>query len=252
MARMRTVKPEFWTDSRMVALPMEARLFFIGLWNFADDAGLLEDDPLAIKMQVFPGDDIDILPLIEGLISKGRIHRATATDGTRLLVIRRFVRHQNPNRPTPSRWELTEDSVSAHGGLTEDSLSGENGQESPGQSQFTEDSLRTHCSLTAVVEGRGVEGRGSADESSVNAKEKRATVAPPRFDLDDSLRSWASTNAPRVTDLEIETERFLDHHRAKGTKFKDWTAAWRTWMRRGDGYAAEKPAPVKPGGTVYT
>lgn len=33
-------------------------------------------------------------------------------------------------------------------------------------------------------------------------------------------------------DMVYETEKFLDHHRAKGSKFLDWEAAWRNWMRR--------------------
>jgi len=30
-----------------------------------------------------------------------------------------------------------------------------------------------------------------------------------------------------------EFAKFRDHHQAKGTKFKDWPAAWRNWVRRG-------------------
>lgn len=30
MARIRTIKPDFWTDEKLVKLSMEARLFFIG------------------------------------------------------------------------------------------------------------------------------------------------------------------------------------------------------------------------------
>jgi hypothetical protein len=35
-----------------------------------------------------------------------------------------------------------------------------------------------------------------------------------------------------LVDMVYETEKFLDYHRARGTTFKDWTAAWRNWMRR--------------------
>ena len=35
MARMRYLKPEYWTDSKVVGMPMEARLLFMGSWNFA-------------------------------------------------------------------------------------------------------------------------------------------------------------------------------------------------------------------------
>jgi Helix-turn-helix domain len=58
----------------------------------------------------------------------------------------------------------------------------------------------------------------------------RATTVPSSFTVTPQMRDWAKEHVPRL-DLKTETENFLDHHRAKGTTFKDWTAAWRTWMR---------------------
>jgi hypothetical protein len=40
MARIRTVKPEFWTSEQVMELSPLARLAFIGMWNFCDDAGV--------------------------------------------------------------------------------------------------------------------------------------------------------------------------------------------------------------------
>ncbi len=40
--RIRQVRPEFWTDETLAALPDPVRLFYIGLWNVADDAGWME------------------------------------------------------------------------------------------------------------------------------------------------------------------------------------------------------------------
>lgn len=52
MARIRTVKPEFWTDEKIVECSIPARLLFIGLFNFADDKGCLERSPKRIKIVV--------------------------------------------------------------------------------------------------------------------------------------------------------------------------------------------------------
>lgn len=57
MARIRTIKPEFWSSEQIVELSPIARLLFIGLWNFCDDAGNHPASPRTLKMQVFPGDD---------------------------------------------------------------------------------------------------------------------------------------------------------------------------------------------------
>ncbi len=39
--RIRSIKPEFWEDEDVANLAPSARLFFIGLWNLADDGGYL-------------------------------------------------------------------------------------------------------------------------------------------------------------------------------------------------------------------
>jgi hypothetical protein len=33
----------------------------------------------------------------------------------------------------------------------------------------------------------------------------------------------------RRVSLAVELESFRNHHQAKGSTFKDWQAAWRTW-----------------------
>lgn len=39
------------------------------------------------------------------------------------------------------------------------------------------------------------------------------------------VSTWADTEVAR------QLERFIDHHRAKGSRFVDWQAAWGTWVR---------------------
>ncbi len=39
MARIRTTKPEFWSSAQIIELSRDARLLFIGMWNFCDDNG---------------------------------------------------------------------------------------------------------------------------------------------------------------------------------------------------------------------
>ncbi len=51
--RIRQVKPAFWTDARIAALPAPARLFYIGLWMEADDAGWLRWDASQIANELY-------------------------------------------------------------------------------------------------------------------------------------------------------------------------------------------------------
>jgi hypothetical protein len=59
VARIRSIKPEFWTSDQVVECSPTARLLFIGLWTFADDCGVHPANLKRLKMEVFPGDAFD-------------------------------------------------------------------------------------------------------------------------------------------------------------------------------------------------
>lgn len=101
MARIRTIKPEFWTDETIVKLPFEARLLFIGLWNFADDGGSLEYSPDRIKMQILPADsDCDVTALVDLLAAADLIEYWLSDDGKKVLSIKNWIKHQKIDNPS--------------------------------------------------------------------------------------------------------------------------------------------------------
>ena len=100
MARIRSIKPEFWTDGRIVQLPYETRLLFIGLWGFADDCGHIEDEPIRLKLQILPADDIDPADLIDQLIAVGVLERLTGC-----LRIKHFEKHQRVDKRAACRFD---------------------------------------------------------------------------------------------------------------------------------------------------
>jgi len=55
MARIRSLKPDFFKDEDLAVLPFEARLLFEGLWCYADKEGRLEDRPKYLKGVEFDG-----------------------------------------------------------------------------------------------------------------------------------------------------------------------------------------------------
>lgn len=128
MARIRTIKPDFWTDEKLTECSMSARLFFVGTWNFADDNGNLVRSAKKLKMQIFPADALDCEPLIQELIEIGvLIEYCVGTE--KYLHIKGFKKHQVINRPSKSsipqppfieHQEQKEDgSMSTHGGFTD-------------------------------------------------------------------------------------------------------------------------------------
>jgi hypothetical protein len=102
MARIRTVKPEFWTDEKVVELSAFARLLFIGLWNFADDEGRMVYSPKRIKMQIFPSDSIECSELL-GEIRRESLISVYVVDGQEYLQINGFAKHQKVDKRTTSK-----------------------------------------------------------------------------------------------------------------------------------------------------
>ena len=122
MARIRTIKPEFWTDEKLTECSLSARLLFIGTWNFADDAGNLDRSPKQIKARVFPLDVIDCEPLLQELIDQGLLIEYLVNEKL-FLHINGFTKHQIINRPSKPTCpdfdesvKVNEHSVSAHHG----------------------------------------------------------------------------------------------------------------------------------------
>jgi hypothetical protein len=93
MARIRTIKPEFFTSEDVVALSPLARLLYIAIWCEADKEGRLLWKPLTFKMRYFPVDNCDIQELCEELISQGVVRLY----GEGLAYIPAFAKHQHIN-----------------------------------------------------------------------------------------------------------------------------------------------------------
>ncbi len=101
MARYRTIKPEFWTSEQVVECSLEARLLFIGLWNFADDGGVIPQSNKSLKMKIFPADDYTsetIRIMLDELSSNGLIELYEVGESRYIRVI--AWHHQKIDKPT--------------------------------------------------------------------------------------------------------------------------------------------------------
>jgi hypothetical protein len=73
---------------------------------------------------------------------------------------------------------------------------------------------------------------------------KRAYQLPADFYPNETGVSYAEQ---RRVSLAVELESFRNHHRAKGSTFKDWQAAWRTWCDKAVEFGragGHKPQPL--------
>lgn len=97
MARIRTIKPEFWDDEKLSTLPYGCRLLFIGMWNFSDDAGFIRSTEKFIKAKIFPYDDdlriSEIKKWIDALTVSNMVIPISHS-GESYLIVRNFDKHQ--------------------------------------------------------------------------------------------------------------------------------------------------------------
>lgn len=101
MARMRTIKPSFFTNDLLAQVHPLGRILFAGLWCIADRAGRLEDRPQRIKIEVLPYDKANVDRLLDELASRGFIVRYES-GGQRFVQIVNFDRHQSPHMKEPA------------------------------------------------------------------------------------------------------------------------------------------------------
>jgi hypothetical protein len=105
MARKRMIDPEYWTDEKIANLSIQSRLFFIGLWNYADDEGVFKAHPNLLKSFVFPYDNIkpsEIEKYLLEIEQQNLIFQYT-NNGQKYAIILNFRKHQVINKPQPSK-----------------------------------------------------------------------------------------------------------------------------------------------------
>lgn len=128
MARIRTIKPEFWLNEELASVSAEACLMAIGLLNISDDEGFFNANEKLIVAGIFPLRELSVSAheLLNELSNIGYLELFFAEDGKRYGHIKKFKSHQVISRPTVSKIKglcrLNEDSLNTHGAINDDSI----------------------------------------------------------------------------------------------------------------------------------
>lgn len=130
MARIRTIKPEFWRDEDLSLISAEAALLAIGLLNFADDEGYFSANTKLIECDVFPLRNLSgsVPLLLQELSGIGYIRLFEGTDKKQYGRVSNFVKHQVISKPRPSKIkgldDFRDDSGNGTGNVQDDSGNG--------------------------------------------------------------------------------------------------------------------------------
>lgn len=265
--RIRTVKPEFFTDPDVVVLSHTARLLYVSLWCQADDRGRLEDAPKRLCANAF-GEHERINPekLVAELAAghEPRILRYEAK-GKRFIAIRWFRLHQVPNRPLDSRLpspDLAEETIPFQGwsrteyeewsgsssGLppagrleqyTGQSVSAHGGTYGGFAEKYTGDSVSAHGGTHLSELGSGTSS-GSGSGSGSGREDLNLPADAAEIDVSEALKGLAlsvakplddpkpaSTNGPNPKPKEWPPTRDHDVQYLLG-KLADTDSGWRT------------------------
>ena len=219
MARIRSIKPYFWSSEQVMSCSRDARLLFIGIWNFADDRGRYVASARTIKAQVLPGDDDATAPKVQRWLdelSANGLLRFYDVDGKKYLIVTGW-HHQKIDKPQEPKYPAPLDDNSTNG------------------------------QRTLATERIGEERIG---EERIGGGEERT---PPRAgeklseDWKPSAAVLAKVKALGLTDDDIAKAipKFVANYRAKGTKREDWDAQFEAWCL-GDAEKLNRKKPADP------
>lgn len=202
MARIRSIKPEFFTSEDICSLSPLARLLYVALWCEADREGRLSWKPRTFKLRYFPADDCDIDALARELVASGLV----IPYGDGYAYIPKFSNHQHIN-PRESASTLPEPDASA---------------------RVTDASLR----VSDAQVGRERKGKEGKEDASGDATRKRApskSPLPNGFSVSERVKAWAAEKGHDRLDQHLES--FRAKATAKGYTYADWDAAFMEAIR---------------------
>ena len=269
MARIRSLKPEFWDSPSTSSAPLPARLLFLAMWNWADDSGRGTAGLKELEAFAFPNDDVRNLPRIPapgnsatmagnsgdtsgemrtmyrnfaevcGDVAEAYGVRFYRVKNRPYYVIPSFKAHQAKDFRSKSKYPLETE------GEYFDVTSGNTIQLPPLDSpeNQTAGSSAPIAGSSAPIAGKkntvtGEQGtRGTVEEgmraSAPNHdRGKTGTRLPANFAVTPTMHAWALENTPNI-DVKTSTQKFRAHYRSVSgaAQFKtDWTACWEAWL----------------------
>lgn len=219
MARIRTIKPEFWQNEQLAALGQHARLLAIALLNHADDKGYFLASHQLVRAACFPfeEDSKNVLGSLQELSRIGYVETKNC-GGKQVGRICKFLEHQRIDKPQKSKLhdifeanhEQIDDSKNVLGTLPERSKNDqrlewkgmEQGMEQggEGESKFPPPPLRKQDSISVPKEiehhwNRWCDFRLSIDGRVVNSIQAETVL------MDLGRRGW--DKAARDIDFSI-------------------------------------------------
>ncbi|WP_052754245.1 hypothetical protein [Xanthomonas citri] len=207
MARIRSIKPDFFTSEQVAECSPSARLLFVGMWCFCDDNGVHPASPARLKMEVFPGDDFtkaDIAMMVQELVKHGLVDEYEV-NGDRFWLVTGW-KHQKIDKPS-YKYPLPLSELSTTGSRTiaEASPPEGKGEEWRGEEK-EQSSLRSDSSASLTLTPPGLPpadlSKRKADRIQQIAEEAQAAYNRVLAKPNGELTACTVLNKPRLKAVE--------------------------------------------------
>lgn len=237
MARIRTIKPEFWTSEQVVECSPIARLLFIGMWNFCDDAGNHPASFKTLKMEVFPGDEISLAQIesyTEELLRNGLLIRYDGGNGREYWHVTGW-HHQKVDRPNPKhppfnsskKQKFDEHSTNDRGMFDDQSPPEGKGKEGNVKEGIYDERERVTNPTLCVPENEKTGADAPRSQTQKPPDKFSQTHVPQDFEPE---RAGIGLAGQHGLDVNKEVERFVAHYTANGALRANWQAQFRKWL----------------------
>ena len=242
MARIRTIKPEFWDSPSTAKASPWARLLFIALWNWADDHGRGTANLKELEGFAFPNDD-------QFTDSSGNtVHfRDLVAEVSDCFGVLFYTVDNRPFYEIPT-WNEHQ---------RNERRSKQSKYPSP---QVSQGVAEIPCNVAEIphtsVTGTGEEGnRGTDIFREVAEPKPPAQKKKPATRLPDS---WEPTDAhvkkaqELGVDLALEAEKFRNHAEANDRKQASWNAAFSNWLIQSRSYQPARQLQAAAANSLWT
>lgn len=233
MARIRTIKPEFWKSESLSDLPEATHMLAAALINYSDDEGYFNANPKLVQSECCPlrEPSVSIPESLRSLQQVGYLRFGIGDDGKRYGHIVEFLEHQKISHPTPSK-------------IAKKTITWDNSDITPENIRSIPEDFRP--------EGKGKEqGTGNGmDRLAAGEFDSFFAVFPKQEQRDNAEKEYQKARQAGVTaeDLIAGARRFAAHVAREKIPLR-FTALAKTWLSDGcwkDRYGENDAEPQLP------
>lgn len=201
MSRNRMIKPEFWSSETLMIVSRDARLTFIGIWNFCDDYGFCFNSMRSLLGDIFPYDESvtesKLKTWVNELISQ-KLIIPVEYKSKHLLFVKGWGEHQTVQHKS-KRCHIQYDDLE----------------------EVIKDSLKSHESLIEVYLESHAPKRKKKEESNKEKEESnKEKVSPTLLEVQNYFNEKGYKELVANKAFEYyESANWID---SRGNKVKNW------------------------------